>query len=107
MGSAEEDSRKLKETDLTAVTRTCIGAKLTVTGTGFNDMAELQTRWWLDCVDTLKTRSDTKGLGEMCIWLVTNFPHKTLEPIGRCLLEEQGRCLDERLTLSEKELQAS
>ena len=44
MGSAEEDSRKLKETDLTAVTRTCIGAKLTVTGTGFNDMAELQTR---------------------------------------------------------------
>ena len=43
----------------------------------------------------------------MCIWLVTNFPHKTLEPIGRCLLEEQGRCLDERLTLSEKELQAS
>ena len=42
----------------------------------------------------------------MFIWLGTNFPHKTPETIRRCLLEELGRCLDERLTLSDKELQA-
>ena len=42
----------------------------------------------------------------MCILLGTNFPHKTPETIGRSLLEELERCLDERLTLSDKELQA-
>ena len=42
----------------------------------------------------------------MCIWLGTNFPRKTPENIGRSLLEELGRCLDKRLTLSDKELQA-
>ena len=41
----------------------------------------------------------------MCIWLGTNFPHKTPETIGRSLLEELGRCLDERPALSDKESQ--
>ena len=34
----------------------------------------------------------------------TNLPHKTPETIGRNLLEELERCLDDRLTLSDKEL---
>ena len=38
----------------------------------------------------------------MCIWLGINFPHNTPGTIGRNLLEELGRCLDERLTLSDK-----
>ena len=42
MGFGKEDTRKLQETDLTTFTRTCIGAKLTFTGS--NDMTELQTR---------------------------------------------------------------
>ena len=42
----------------------------------------------------------------MCIWLGTTLPHKTPEIIGRSILEELGRCLDDRLTLSDKELQA-
>ena len=42
----------------------------------------------------------------MCIQLRTNFPYKTLETIERSLLQELGRCLDEKLTLSDKELQA-
>ena len=42
----------------------------------------------------------------MCIWLGTNFQHKTPETIGRSLLEQLERCLDERLTLLDKELQA-
>ena len=40
----------------------------------------------------------------MCIWLGTTLPHKTLETTGRSILEELGRCLDDRLTLSDKEL---
>ena len=44
MGFAKEDTRKLQET----FTSTCIGAKLTFTGTGSNNMTELQTRWWFD-----------------------------------------------------------
>ena len=40
MGFAKEDTRKLQET----FTSTCIGAKLTFTGTGSNNMTELQTR---------------------------------------------------------------
>ena len=44
MGFAKEDTRELPEKDLTSFTRTCIGAKLTFTGTGSNDMTELQTR---------------------------------------------------------------
>ena len=44
MGFAKEDAPKLQETDLTMFTRTCIGAKLTFTGTGLNNMTELQTR---------------------------------------------------------------
>ena len=107
MGFAKEDTSKLQETYLTTCTRTCIGAKLTFTDTGSNDMTELQTRWWLDCVETLKTRSDTKDLGEICIWLGTNLPHKTPETIGRSLLEELERCLDDRLTLPDKELRAA
>ena len=99
---AREDTRKLQETDLTTFTHTYIGAKLTFTGTGLNNMTELQTSWWLGCVETLKTRSGTKDLGEMCIWLGINFPHNTPGTIGRNLLEELGRCLDERLTLSDK-----
>ena len=43
----------------------------------------------------------------MCIWLGINFPDKTPETIGGILLEELGRCLDDRLTVSDKELQAS
>ena len=69
-------------------------------------MASLLTRWWIDCVETLKTWSGTKDLDEMCIWLGTNFPHKTPETTGESLLEELGRCLDDRLTKSDKELQA-
>ena len=38
------NTRKLQETDLTTYTRTCTGAKLTLTGTGSNDTTELQTR---------------------------------------------------------------
>ena len=44
MGFAREYARKLQKTDQTTFTRTCIGAKLTFTGTGFNDMTKLQTR---------------------------------------------------------------
>ena len=44
MGFAKEDTSKLQETYLTTRTRTCIGAKLTFTDTGSNDMTELQTR---------------------------------------------------------------
>ena len=42
----------------------------------------------------------------MCIWLGTNLLHKTPETTGRHSLEELGRCLDDRLTLSDKELLA-
>ena len=38
----------------------------------------------------------------MCIWLGTNLPHKTPETIGRFLLEELERCLEVRLTISDK-----
>ena len=69
-------------------------------------MTELQTRWWLDFVETLKTRSDTIDLDEMWIWLGTDLLHKTPESIGRSSLVELGRCLDDRLTLSDKELHA-
>ena len=44
MGFDKEDTRKLQETELTTCTQTCTGAKLTFTGTGSNDMTELQTR---------------------------------------------------------------
>ena len=106
MGFARGDRRKFEETDLTTFTYTCIGANLTFTGTGLNDMTELQISWWLGCIETLKTRSGTKDLGEMCIWLGTNFPHKTPATTRKILLEKLGRYLDERLTLSDKELQA-
>ena len=43
MGFAREHTRKLQETDVAAFTRTWIDAKLTFTGTGLNDMTELQT----------------------------------------------------------------
>ena len=42
----------------------------------------------------------------MCIWLGTDLPHKTPGTVGRSSLEELGRCLDDRLTLSDKELHA-
>ena len=42
----------------------------------------------------------------MCILLGTNLTHKALETIGRCSLEELGSCLDDKLTLSDKELHA-
>ena len=42
----------------------------------------------------------------MCIWLGTNLPHKTPKTMERSLLEELGRCLDGRLSLSDKELHA-
>ena len=41
MGFARDDTRKLQEKDLTTFTRTWIGAKLTFTGTGLNNMTEL------------------------------------------------------------------
>ena len=42
----------------------------------------------------------------MCVRLGTNVPRKTSKSIGRNLLAELGRCLDDRLTLSGKELDA-
>ena len=42
----------------------------------------------------------------MCIWLGTNLPHETPETKGRSSSEELGRCLDDRLTLSDKTLHA-
>ena len=69
-------------------------------------MTGLQTRWWLDFVETLKTRSGTNDLDEMRIWLGTNLPHKIPKTKGRSLLEELERWLDDRLTLSDKELHA-
>ena len=42
----------------------------------------------------------------MCIWLGTTLPHKTLKTIGRSILEELGRCSDDSLILSDKELHA-
>ena len=42
----------------------------------------------------------------MCICLETTLPHKTPETIGRSILEELGRCLNDRLTLADKELHA-
>ena len=43
MGFAKEDACKLQETDLATFTRTCVGAKLSFTGAGSNNMTELQT----------------------------------------------------------------
>ena len=57
-------------------------------------------------LETLKTRSGTDDLDEMYIWLGTTLSHKTPEIIGKSILEELGRCLDERLILSDKELHA-
>ena len=42
----------------------------------------------------------------MCIWLGTNLPHETPETMGRSSWKELGRCLDDRLTLSDKKLHA-
>ena len=44
MSFAKENTLKLQEMDLTTFKHTSIGAKLIFTGTGSNDMAELQTR---------------------------------------------------------------
>ena len=44
MGFSKEDTRKLQGVNLNTLTRTCIGEKITFTGTGSNDMTELQTR---------------------------------------------------------------
>ena len=60
-----------------------------------NGFDYIHTRSWLDFVETLKIRSDTNDLDEMCIWLETNLPHKTLETIERSSLEELGKCLDD------------
>ena len=43
MGFARENTHKLKEMDITTFTSTCIGAKRSFTGTGLNEMTELQT----------------------------------------------------------------
>ena len=104
MGFSKEDTRKLLETDLTTFTRRCISAKLTFRGTGSNYMTKLQTRWWLDFLEKLKTRPGSNDLDEACICFGTNLPHKTPETIGRSLLEELRRCLDDRLKLSDEEL---
>ena len=56
MGFTKGDTSKLQETDLTTFTRTCVGTKLTFTGTGSNNMTELQTRWWLDDKQTLSDK---------------------------------------------------
>lgn len=42
----------------------------------------------------------------MCVGLGTNVPRETSKSIGRNLLAELGRCLDDRLTVSDKELDA-
>ena len=83
---------------LTKFTRwnTCTGAKFTFTGTDSNNMIELQTRWWID-FERSKTISDKNDLDEMCVWLGTNLPHKTRETLGRSLLIELERSLDDRL----------
>ena len=49
------------------------------------------------------TENKIRHLDEMCIWLGTNLTHKTPETMGS-LLEELGRCLDDRRTLSDKKL---
>ena len=67
MGFAKEDTYKLQGTDLSTFTHTYSHAKLTFIGTGSNDMTELQTRLWLNFVDTLKARSDKNNLDEMSI----------------------------------------
>ena len=67
MGFSKEDTRKLQETDLTMFTRTCIGTQFTFTSTCSNNMTELQIKWLLDFAETLKTRSGTIDLDEMCI----------------------------------------
>ena len=51
-------------------------------------MTELQTSWWLDFVETLKTRWDTNDLDEISFWLGTNLPCKTPKTIGRSSLVE-------------------
>ena len=40
MGLAIEHTCELQETDLTMFTHTCVGAQLTFTSTGSNDMTE-------------------------------------------------------------------
>ena len=69
-------------------------------------MTELQTRWWLYFFETVKVKSDINNLDEMCVGLGTNVPRETSKSIGRNLLAELGRCLDDRLTVSDKELNA-
>ena len=59
MGLAIEHTCELQETDLTMFTHTCVGAQLTFTSTGSIDMTEWQTRWWLDFIETQKTKSGT------------------------------------------------
>ena len=59
MSLAIEHTCGLQETDLTMFTHTCVGAQLTFTSTGSNDMTEWQTRWWSDFVETQKIRSGT------------------------------------------------
>lgn len=57
-------------------------------------------------VGTLKTRSDTNGLDEICVQLGKNAPCKTPTTIGKSSLVELGRWLDDRLTLLDRELNA-
>ena len=42
----------------------------------------------------------------MCIILWTNLPHKIPETIGRSLLVELRRCVNDSVTLSDKDLHA-
>ena len=72
MGFARKDTRKLQETDLTAFTRTCIGAKFTFTGTGLNNMTDKlcwdtknkirNKRFWLN-VHLVRNKLPTQNTG--------------------------------------------
>ena len=52
-------------------------------------MLEIQKRWWLDFVETLKTIFDTNNLDKMWVYLGTNLPRKTressLKTVQRCI----------------------
>ena len=104
MGFAREDTRKLQEIDLTTF-KHMHRCRTYIYRYRFERHDRITNKMMIRLCWDNKARSGAKDLGGMSIWLGTNFPHKTQETIGRSLLEELGRCLDDRLT-SDKELQA-
>ena len=53
-----------------------------------------------------KTRSGTNDLDEMCIILWTNLPHDITKTTGQSLLVELRRCVNDSVTLLDKDLHA-